>query len=61
MIILRNIIMFGLCYLAFKAVQRTLQKLEAQRVKVKTRAGEHMARMPRLRLDPVTGAYKPEA
>ena len=60
MLILRNIIMFGLCYLAFKAVKRALENLEAQRVKVKTRASEQMSKMPRLKLDPITGAYKPE-
>ena len=60
MIILRNIIMFGLCILAFKAVKRALETLEAQRVKVKTKAEEHISKMPRLKLDPLTGAYKPE-
>ena len=58
---IRTVILMGLGYLAMKTMKRAIQNLEAQKVKVKATAEQAQARMPKLKLDPVTGVYRPEA
>jgi prefoldin subunit 5 len=58
---LRNMLLLGLGYLAVKTLKRAIENVEAQRVKVKAKAEEATAKMPRLKLDPITGVYTPEA
>ncbi|MDE2384523.1 MAG: hypothetical protein KGO53_07885 [Alphaproteobacteria bacterium] len=58
---LRNVVMLGLGLLVVKTVQRAIENAEAQRVKVKAKADDVAAKMPKLKLDPVTGVYRPEA
>jgi hypothetical protein len=58
---IRNIVALGLGYLAIKTVQRMLANAEAQQQKVKAKADNTTSRIPTLKLDPVTGVYKPEA
>ncbi len=58
---IRNILMLSIGYLAIKTLKRAIENAEAQRVKVKAKAEEAVAKMPRLKLDPITGVYKPEA
>ena len=48
-------------YIAMKALQRAMKNIEASRVKVKVNDPNTQQKMKRLRLDPVTGAYVPEA
>ena len=59
--IIRTVILMGLSYLAVKAMKRAVETMEAQRVKVRTKADDVAAKMPKLKLDPVTGVYRPEA
>ena len=53
--------MLGIGYLAIKTLKRAIENTEAQRVKVKAKAEDVAAKMPRLKLDPITGVYTPEA
>jgi hypothetical protein len=47
-------------WVALKMMKRALENLEAQQVKAKVK--EPQAKdMPRLKLDPITGVYVPEA
>jgi len=59
--IVRTVILMGLSYLALKTMKRAIETMEAQRVKVKTKADDVASKMPKLKLDPVTGVYRPEA
>ncbi len=60
--ILRTAALMILGWIALKTMKRALENLEAQRVKAKVRQPQPQAKdMPRLRLDPVTGVYVPEA
>ena len=58
---IRTVILMGLGYLVMKTMKRAIESLEAQKVKVKATADQAQARMPKLKLDPVTGVYRPEA
>ena len=58
---IRTVILMGLGYLVMKTMKRAIDSLEAQKVKVKATADQAQARMPKLKLDPVTGVYRPEA
>ncbi len=57
---LRNMLMLVIGYLAIRTLKRAIENVEAQKVKVKAKAGHFAAKMPTLKLDPVTGVYKPE-
>ena len=59
--LLRNIMMLAVGYLAVKTLKRAIENVEAQKVKVKAKADQYAQQMPKLKLDPVTGVYKPEA
>ncbi len=58
--LLRNMLMMAVGYLALKTLKRAIENVEAQKVKVKAKADHFAAQMPKLKLDPVTGVYKPE-
>ena len=58
---IRTVILMGLGYLVMKTMKRAIDSLEAQKVKVKATADQAQTRMPKLKLDPVTGVYRPEA
>ncbi len=59
---LRTAALMILGWIALKTMMRALQNLEAQKVKAKVRdPQQHAKDMPRLRLDPITGVYVPEA
>ncbi len=57
---LRNMALLAVGYLAMKTVKRAIESAEAQRVKVKAKADDMAAKMPKLKLDPTTGVYRPE-
>jgi hypothetical protein len=48
-------------YIAMKTLKRAMQNIEAQQVKAKVNEQKPQEKMQRLKLDPVTGAYVPEA
>ena len=58
--LLRNMIMLAVGYLAVKTLKRAIENMEAQKVKVKAKADNFAQQMPKLKLDPITGVYKPE-
>lgn len=58
---IRTVILMGLGYLAMKTMKRAIQNLEAQKVKVNAKSDQAQVQMPKLKLDPVTGVYRPEA
>ena len=58
--LLRNVLMLAVGYLAVKTLKRAIENIEAQKVKVKAKADDFAAQMPKLKLDPITGVYKPE-
>ena len=58
--LLRNMMMLALSYLAIKTLKRAIENVEAQKVKVKAKADNFATQMPKLKLDPITGIYKPE-
>ena len=58
--LLRNMIMLAVGYLAVKTLKRAIENMEAQKVKVKAKADNFAAQMPKLKLDPITGVYTPE-
>ncbi len=55
----RTVAMMVVGYIALKTLKRAMKNVEAQQAKVQEPHGE--APMKRLKLDPVTGAYVPEA
>ena len=57
----RNMMLLAVGYLAVKTLKRAIENVEAQRVKVKAKTDEFSAKVPSLKLDPVTGVYRPEA
>ena len=59
--LLRNLLMLAVGYLAVKTLKRAIESVEAQKVKVKAKADNFAAQMPKLKLDPITGVYTPEA
>ena len=58
--LIRNLVLLGVGFVALRAVRKMMEAAEASRVKVKAKADGAMRDMPRLRLDPVTGVYRPE-
>jgi hypothetical protein len=48
-------------WVAIKMMKRAIENLEAQQVKAKAKPEKHVKDMPRLKLDPITGVYVPEA
>ena len=58
---IRTFILMGLGYLAMKTMKRAIENLEAQKAKVKAKSDQAQVQMPKLKLDPVTGVYRPEA
>ncbi len=48
-------------YFAMKAIKRVASNMEAQLQKAQANEPQQNAQMKRLRLDPVTGVYVPEA
>ena len=58
--LLRNMLLLALGYLAVKTLKRAIENMEAQKVKVKAKADNFAQQMPKLKLDPITGIYKPE-
>jgi hypothetical protein len=57
----RTTVLMVMGYIAMKALQRAMKNIEASQVKVKVNQPNPQDKIPRLRLDPVTGAYVPEA
>ena len=47
-------------WVAIKTMKRALENMEAQQLKAKVKQPD-VKDMPRLRLDPITGVYVPEA
>ena len=58
--LLRNLLVLAVGYLAVKTLKRAIENMEAQKVKVKAKADNFAQQMPKLKLDPITGVYKPE-
>ena len=58
---IRNIVAIGLGYLAVRTVQKMLANAQAQQEKVKAKVNDAQSRIPTLKMDPVTGIYRPEA
>jgi hypothetical protein len=48
-------------WVAIKTMKRAIENLEAQQVKAKVNPEKQVKDMPRLKLDPITGVYVPEA
>jgi membrane protein implicated in regulation of membrane protease activity len=58
--ILRSLMMLVLGLIVAQMAKRFLQNVEAQKARVKAKADQAL-KGTRLKLDPVTGVYKPEA
>ena len=58
---IRTVILMGLGYLAVKTMKRAIENLEAQKLKVNAKSDQAQTQMPKLKLDPLTGVYRPEA
>ena len=48
-------------YIAMKTIKRAMKSIEAQHLKAKVNEQKPQEKMQRLKLDPITGAYVPEA
>ena len=48
-------------WIAIKTMKRAIENLEAQQVKAKVKPEKQVKDLPRLKLDPITGVYVPEA
>ena len=57
----RTVALMVISYIAVKTLKRALKTVEAQQAKAKVQDPKDMGPMKRLKLDPVTGAYVPEA
>jgi hypothetical protein len=57
----RNVAVMIVGYIAIKTLQRAVKNLEAQQVKAKVKEPQSKGEVKRLRLDPITGHYVPEA
>jgi hypothetical protein len=58
----RNIALMIVGVIAVKTLKRAMKNIEAQQVKAKvSEQKQAQGQMKRLRLDPITGAYVPEA
>ena len=58
---IRNITMMIVGYIAFRSIQRVARNLEANLQKAKAPAPPVNPAVTKLKLDPITGVYKPEA
>ena len=58
--LIRNIVVMGLGFLVVKMAQRMLANAQAQQEKVKAKVNDAAGRIPKLKLDPITGIYRPE-
>ena len=59
--LIRNVVAIGLSVLVMKAAQRMIANVQAQQERVKANDKKPAAgRIPTLKLDPVTGIYRPE-
>ena len=59
--LIRNIVVIGLGFLIVKAAQRLLANAQAHQEKVKAKVNDSVLRnIPKLKLDPITGIYRPE-
>jgi len=58
---IRNIVAMSLGYLAIRTVQKMLANAQAQQERVKAKAQNTAGRIPTLKMDPITGVYRPEA
>lgn len=60
---IRNMVVLALGVLAFKMIKRAMSDLEAaqEKARVKAKAPADEAGMKKLKLDPITGIYTPEA
>ena len=58
--LIRNIVVMGLGFLVVKMAQRMLANAQAQQEKVKAKVNDAAGRIPTLKLDPITGIYRPE-
>ena len=56
----RTLALTAVGYILFKSMKRAVAHLESQQVKAKVKEPS-MKEMPRLKLDPITGVYVPEA
>jgi hypothetical protein len=57
----RTAALMVISYIAMKTIKRAMQNIEAQQVKAKVNQPKPQEKMQRLKLDPITGAYIPEA
>lgn len=57
----RTVAMMVVGYIALKTLKRAMKNVEAQQAKAKVQEPRGEVPMKRLKLDPVTGAYVPEA
>jgi hypothetical protein len=57
----RTLAMMALGYIAIKTIKRAMNNLETEAAKAKVREPNNPAGVKRLRQDPVTGDYIPEA
>ena len=57
----KTVAMVVVGYIALKTLKRAMKNVEAQQAKAKVQEPKDMGPMKRLKLDPVTGAYVPEA
>jgi hypothetical protein len=48
-------------WVAIKMMKRAIENIEAQQVKAKVKPEKSVKDLPRLKLDPITGVYVPEA
>jgi hypothetical protein len=58
---LRTAALMILGWIALKTMKRALENFEAQQVKAKVNPEKSVKDLPRLKLDPITGVYVPEA
>ena len=61
MMILRSLMVLVMGFLVARMAKRFLENIEAQKAKVKAKAQDARESITRLKLDPVTGIYRPEA
>ena len=57
----RTVALMIVGWIAIKTLKRAMANLEAQQVKAKVTPQKQTKDMPRLKLDPITGVYGPEA
>ena len=57
----KTVAMMVVGYIALKTLKRAMKNVEAQQANAKVQDPKDMGPMKRLKLDPVTGAYVPEA